>query len=649
MASEDTMLPGVCSISGSRWRQNSLEEPLLAGRTPNNVFSSVRQPAVQEQDRWAAQHHKLLEQIAGTWNGKDFREVVRDIWSTGLHHDLFDGSLSRTQRLYHAVVEGQTNLAGSISLAMPRMNFDAFDVALRAERFTLKNYDVGRQLFATLTENTGEMDEMTFHVVLQRLKLQVLNDLAADPRCAHTSKGWCVDWSPSTFTRDVLSQKNMQQHVMNQRSGRCPNRWCHFDQPDDLTVICMGVKYQLQSDALDIFRSARLEGRVWRRGGDVNLLLPISRLTEASFKKYVDFKNHCRTASRDDIRKRATEDRMVVEVEQAHLCLFLSESHDTMFTAIGPWSTSISSIRVPSASDAKPSLLPRLNSGMEEEDDEAPMVASKTGDLGVRRVISKVKEKARVLTAVPGKSRRRMSQDIDWLTSRSGRQAAEVFQGEFDAAVSSSGTLFAETVQALSVDYSELRIGDVSRLFVRLVKGLLLQYRTIHKAFFLRLNWYEENLDEDAGHEIIEMQKEIEVIIWKLDQIAEVISRLVDYKFCEPEVNGYLNFAVDDAKALSSRMSRANELCLRLRDQVVLQQQVKENRTVISITVLVTLMWPLQFLTGVYGMNFQDDNGKGTVPFLGDLTLENSYYMFWGLGLGMIAMLASYFKLAGIL
>mmetsp|Transcript_63824 Transcript_63824/g.197650 ORF Transcript_63824/g.197650 Transcript_63824/m.197650 type:complete len:252 (-) Transcript_63824:51-806(-) len=105
----------------------------------------------------------------------------------------------------------------------------------------------------------------------------------------------------------------------------------------------------------------------------------------------------------------------------------------------------------------------------------------------------------------------------------------------------------------------------------------------------------------------------------------------------------------DNVEQLLQRIGHNVEICSGLREEVKAKQYEKEQHSSFHISAMVTLMLPFQLLTGVYGMNFVDKDGTGVVPLLGALSLDNSYLLFWGLGLFLTLVLAAWFRCARLL
>merc|ERR1712217_25019 len=64
----------------------------------------------------------------------------------------------------------------------------------------------------------------------------------------------------------------------------------------------------------------------------------------------------------------------------------------------------------------------------------------------------------------------------------------------------------------------------------------------------------------------------------------------------------------------------------------------KLNKTLFGLTVATVIFAPVQFIAGVYGMNFVDANGTPTIP---ELLSGNGYFKFW-LGTGIYLVLSTF-------
>merc|ERR1712194_288570 len=108
-------------------------------------------------------------------------------------------------------------------------------------------------------------------------------------------------------------------------------------------------------------------------------------------------------------------------------------------------------------------------------------------------------------------------------------------------------------------------------------------------------------------------------------------------------VRRYLEDVEQTVARVLEDLERYAEWCNHLEAYVSTAEDAKDKRKNMYVTTLVSIFIPFQLLTGVYGMNFTNEHGSGVVPLLGELTVENSYYTFWGLGLCLTVVLIAFF------
>lgn len=78
-------------------------------------------------------------------------------------------------------------------------------------------------------------------------------------------------------------------------------------------------------------------------------------------------------------------------------------------------------------------------------------------------------------------------------------------------------------------------------------------------------------------------------------------------------------------------------------------QDRQQSRTIYFLTILSTFYFPWQFLTGFYGMNFEDTVGRPHIPLLGVLSTENGFYQFWALSTFLTVVLYFFYRYMSLL
>merc|ERR1711879_680608 len=84
---------------------------------------------------------------------------------------------------------------------------------------------------------------------------------------------------------------------------------------------------------------------------------------------------------------------------------------------------------------------------------------------------------------------------------------------------------------------------------------------------------------------------------------------------------GKIEMVNDDVAMLKDMCGILKEASERARDKSM-------NQTLFALSLITAVFLPMQFITGLYGMNFVKDDGSPNIP---ELTWERGYYYFWGL------------------
>lgn len=334
---------------------------------------------------------------------------------------------------------------------------------------------------------------------------------------------------------------------------------------------------------------------MWLRGEDYNMMVPLPRLTQASR----DMLHKCQAQRRSSSAKQA---RMVVELEHAQLYIFMSGRHDRVVTTLSAW-------RMPAVT--------------------RPLSEGHCARKG-RRHHRRAEDRRALAEHTDGKG---LPPHVHYVPAQTSKQLA----------------MFGGVLRELEQDYSELRTGDAPLLTCKILGAILKSHAEVHEAYRARMQWFEDHLDRHSDKDLKQMKRELGNQARGLEAFARLVGRVCDCPSFEPEVQMYVASLRDKITQLSRDVGEAIELCGALLDEVKAQQDQRDAHAASNISLLVALVLPLQFLTGVYGMNFQNAAGQGVVPLLGTLSAENSYAMFWGLGLLLTVLLAAWFHHAGLL
>eukprot|EP00928_Gymnodinium_smaydae_P080942 TRINITY_DN6453_c0_g2_i1.p1 TRINITY_DN6453_c0_g2~~TRINITY_DN6453_c0_g2_i1.p1 ORF type:complete len:574 (-),score=89.97 TRINITY_DN6453_c0_g2_i1:88-1809(-) len=538
----------------------------------------------------------LFVQAARQWGS-----ALITIAGSSRRHAVFDCTRIHVHRLYKVLVGADDH----------HMDLEGFQRGLEAECFQVEENNTPRAsllkaVFKVAAEGKETMNLQQFHVVLKRLKLHVLLlKMASEAGNSDSGKqvrGCCLDWSPDDLQCQMLMAEDWQQHLFVPRASCFSLRWCHYTEPDKTTLLSVGALNQLHLRALDIYNSPLGETNIWVRGEDYNILVPIVRLTQASKSILREFREEARSG-----KMSPPQSRVVVALETAQLYLFVSSKRDVVVTTLSRWKT------------------PAVTRQMQR-------------DQSVR------------------KGRRHRSRRVEDSETLAAHTSEHDHGSQGSLRIRPASSQIAECLAAFESvlleverDYSELRTGDAYVLTFSILVSVLLDHVEVHEAYRARLKWFEGRVEEHMQIEVCELKRSLGHHARLLDDFAEITEKVGQCPNLDAETRNHLKGMRTKVIQLSRDSGEIIEMCDALLDEVKAQTDVKEHHVSFSISLMVTLLLPWQFLTGVYGMNFQDDEGKGVVPLLGFLTLDNSYFMFWGLGLLMMLLIAAWLRHAGLL
>jgi len=182
----------------------------------------------------------------------------------------------------------------------------------------------------------------------------------------------------------------------------------------------------------------------------------------------------------------------------------------------------------------------------------------------------------------------------------------------------------------------------------------------VARAYLVRLAWLEEDLRTYGDRSLLDLGEvslarlQLGVLARRLRSLQRVVRRASDYADLHStgssdywkDCADHLEEAHDDAWHLSQRcealqvaheqvMEKKTVEQLRRQSELSQLQAEKVNHMLFFLTVATTLCTPLQFMSSVYGMNFVNNKGLPTIPFLTD---QDGYRRFW---IGVYAYLAA--------
>merc|ERR1712039_249634 len=114
-----------------------------------------------------------------------------------------------------------------------------------------------------------------------------------------------------------------------------------------------------------------------------------------------------------------------------------------------------------------------------------------------------------------------------------------------------------------------------------------------------------------------------------------LLTHIIQDKAIKDDVTLYLRDVADNVEAIEDDIRALITRCESLESQLERLQAQKTERTVYVLTVMSGIFLPAQFLTGVYGMNFE---------FMPELHWRYSYGVFWIAIISIMLSLLLYFR-----
>ena len=207
-------------------------------------------------------------------------------------------------------------------------------------------------------------------------------------------------------------------------------------------------------------------------------------------------------------------------------------------------------------------------------------------------------------------------------------------------------SMFEKVLSQIRTSYSRLRTGDAHTFLLKVLCDLTEDYLLIAQAYDACLLILQKRLDVEkdklASKDVRRIQKSI-MQLSQLYRIVRPVATLADTFNSRQQWSGDAMLYVSDIRSNVARfledVAASKENAKGIADQFHQFSEAKTSSVLYALTLVTTVFVPGQFLTGLYGMNFQDENGRPTIP---ELTWEYGYAFVWAL-LVVITSVTFYF------
>ena len=221
----------------------------------------------------------------------------------------------------------------------------------------------------------------------------------------------------------------------------------------------------------------------------------------------------------------------------------------------------------------------------------------------------------------------------DAVERRSSVEGGSACTSPVDRASDLQLSMFNKVLSQIRTSYSRLRTGDAHTFLLKVLCDITEDYLLIGQAYDACLLILQKRTDKEKDNlnskEVRRIQKAI-MQLSSLFRIVRPVATLADTFTSRQQWSGDAMLYVSDIRSNVSRfledVSASKDNAKSIAEQFHQYCESKTSSVLYALTLVTTVFVPGQFLTGLYGMNFQDAQGTPTIP---ELTWEHGYLFFW--------------------
>eukprot|EP00927_Polykrikos_kofoidii_P066808 TRINITY_DN62369_c0_g1_i1.p1 TRINITY_DN62369_c0_g1~~TRINITY_DN62369_c0_g1_i1.p1 ORF type:complete len:626 (-),score=100.56 TRINITY_DN62369_c0_g1_i1:39-1916(-) len=195
---------------------------------------------------------------------------------------------------------------------------------------------------------------------------------------------------------------------------------------------------------------------------------------------------------------------------------------------------------------------------------------------------------------------------------------------------------------SLNKSYSKLRQYDTQYLLYVLLDTLVNKLLLVVKVFQEALEHDRDELlagGSTISFPLYDLKLQLEQILRKLRPLARLFGHAIeDADICDG-VTLYLKDVQDNLEAIEDDIRGLIGMCDSLAAQLEKAHSLQMEQTMYRLTVVTSIFLPCQFMTGVWGMNF--DN-------MPELHWKYGYCLFWACSLLCVLLLKLYFRFSRV-
>ncbi|CEG47607.1 magnesium and cobalt transporter [Plasmopara halstedii] len=199
--------------------------------------------------------------------------------------------------------------------------------------------------------------------------------------------------------------------------------------------------------------------------------------------------------------------------------------------------------------------------------------------------------------------------------------------------------IWTELNRRLAVPYSKLRHNDANFLVYSVLDVIVDQFTSVVDSVTECLIALENQLEVERHRFEMRSLRVLKNELFRLPRLLkparEVLKNIIESKDFDATVTDYVRDVHDHVVAVLDDIEQQVQMCRQLTEEYRDAKATQMNYVIYTLTVVTTVFLPGQFLTGVYGMNFD------VMP---ELHERYGYALFWVFAIAIAAALQLYFR-----
>ena len=199
--------------------------------------------------------------------------------------------------------------------------------------------------------------------------------------------------------------------------------------------------------------------------------------------------------------------------------------------------------------------------------------------------------------------------------------------------------IWAELNRRLAVPYSKLRHNNANFLVYSVLDVIVDQVTSVVDSITECLIELENQLNQQRHRFELRSSRLLKNELFGLPRFLkparEVLKSIIESKDFDATVTAYVRDVHDHVVQVLDDIEQQLQMCRQLTEDYRDAKTTQMNYVIYTLTTVTTVFLPGQFLTGVYGMNFDD---------MPELHERYGYALFWILAIAIAAALQFYFR-----